>query len=174
MLKDSLLKFASVTLLILLCAISAPPAATAPKEKSGSLKFYLQIKKADFKLGEPVEVLIALKNSGKIPLWVNSRLLVNYATHPHEVYFKITGPTEVIPFKLKIRAGEPTEQDFVLLAPGQIIFKNLNLEKAFALEKGGTYKVQAFYENQKSLAHKKVWQGKLSSNTLSFTLKELK
>jgi hypothetical protein len=147
--------------------------AAAPL-KQVNLKFYLQLKDKAVKVGEPVSVSLALKNTGKQAFWINRRWLVNYASHPHEVYFMISGPEEELPFKLKIRAGLPQEQDFVLLEPLKELVFNFDLNSAYDLSQPGTYKVQAVYENGTSLPAKKVWQGKLFSNILNFNVTEPK
>lgn len=148
------------------------------------LKFDIEFEKTVFKEGQPVKCIMVLANTGKSPLIVNKRFLVNRPfPMPHEVYFVIKDEKgNELFFQLMIRAGEPKSGDFVELPGGRNIknsdifgiieSKGYDLTKAYDLKKPGVYTVSAVYENRTEPEGMKVWTGRLISNTVKITIKK--
>lgn len=179
--KMTFILFMSVFLLCL--SVNYAWAQNSAQEEK-LLKFDIKFEKTVFKEGQPVRCTMVLANTGKSPLIVNKRFLVNRPfPMPHEVYFVIKDEKgNELPFQLMIRAGEPKAGDFVELSVGKnikssdvfgiIASEGYDLTEAYDLKKPGVYAVSAVYENRNEPEGMKVWTGRLISNTVKITIKK--
>jgi hypothetical protein len=123
-------------------------------------------------------VRVLLSNSSDDKYYVNSRLLLNDESGPHELSFKIRAVSAgrartPVHFAKKIRAPEQSSE-FQWLRPGWFIGRTVDLIEYFNL-KPGTYKVVAHYRNgcdpPPDSAVKVAWKGGLTSNPLTVSVK---
>ncbi|MGO9239928.1 MAG: hypothetical protein ACLQBJ_03875 [Bryobacteraceae bacterium] len=158
------------TLVYALALLAAGAGAqSAPTE----LRLTIQLDKSTYKAGEPIRCLILLKNAGDGYVMVNSRLLVNQTTGPHELYVWIQDPERnTVGFTTKVRASSESTE-FSQLLPNQIVGLEYDLTKDHDLGAVGSYTVRVYYENHTPTpagSPLPAWQGNVESNRLTFTI----
>ncbi|MEW6281143.1 MAG: hypothetical protein AB1758_21205 [Candidatus Eremiobacterota bacterium] len=136
------------------------------------LEFRISLGATSYRQGQAIPCQMELRNVSPRPLRVNGRLLVNWPNpSPHEVFFEVTGPRGyLLPFQLLVRAGDPLDEDYLLLEPGESTRYECDLAECFRIQSPGLYRLQAVYENVSG--GEEVWSGRLRSNPLEFTLVE--
>jgi len=159
--------------LTLVCAVVLLAAAAGAQSQPTELRLTIQLDKSTYKAGEPIRCLILLKNAGDGYVMVNSRLLVNQTTGPHELYVWIQDPERnTVGFTTKVRASRESTE-FSQLLPDQIIGLEYDLTKDHDLKAPGSYAVRAYYENHTPApagSPLPAWQGNVESNRLTFTI----
>ena len=141
------------------------------------LALSLILEKSEYSSGEPVNVVLALKNQGTDPVVVNQRFYISSEEAPQnqkEVYFELISPSGV---KLKCQyvypTGYPKSDYFKLLAPNEEAKSDYprNLKGFFEITEPGTYTIKAVYEN--SFGQElglDVFKGPLVSLPVKFTI----
>lgn len=157
-------------LMPMLLMTSASSQASRPQE----LRLRISFEKSTYSADQPIVCRVLVENVSDSHVSLNSRMLVNVSTGPHELTFRILGPDKkTVPFTSKIRASFAGDQ-FTLLLPGQVAGVLYDLTKDHELSQRGSYTVQAFYENHSdapaSMNFPATWKGTLESNRASFTL----
>jgi hypothetical protein len=107
--------------------------------------------------GRAVLIHVALHNRGSAPVTVNRRMLVNYPSAPQvELALDVEsdGGTKH-DFQAKIRVGDPSDDDFVSLAPGDRLVERVDLGDSYGVVAPGKYTVKARYGNK----DKRGWMG---------------
>lgn len=137
------------------------------------IKFTISTNRNEFQSGSAIPCKLTLTNSGERSLYVNKRLLVNYPDQQHDVFFEIvdTAGNEVT-FLLDINAGDPDDEHYSELQPGDSLDKEIDLNELFKW-KVGTYRLKATYENDSvpaELRGKNVWKGRIESNALTIKI----
>ena len=124
------------------------------------------------KEGKPVAAQLLLENKSSHTECVNNRLLVNSSSQPHEISFKITSAGKEVQFLPDIRV-RPESTEFILMIPGAIIGKTVDLRKYFELAKG-KYKIQARYRNHDTPPYgspaQQAWKGEIKSRAVPFEI----
>jgi len=124
------------------------------------------------KEGKPVAAQLLLENKSSYSECVNNRLLVNSLSQPHEISFKITRAGKEVPFLPDIRV-RPESTEFILMSPGAIIGKTVDLRRYFELAKG-KYKIRARYRNQDTPPYgspaQQAWKGEIKSRAVLFEI----
>jgi hypothetical protein len=144
--KRSLLAFLSVALLI-----AAPIPAVAGKR--AQFEFRVSLDKSTYARTDPIQLTFTLKNTGKQPVWVNTRFYLSSKTVPpddREVYLTMTAPSgKELECTFTYPTGFPKTDYFKLLEPGQEVSAESprNLRSFFTVEEAGAYRVTATYHN---------------------------
>ncbi|MFQ5942328.1 MAG: hypothetical protein ACE5JF_02120 [Anaerolineales bacterium] len=141
---------------------------------SGLIEFGIDYEKSTYLPDEPIAALLTLTNVGKNEVLVNGRLIPNEQTAPERlryIVFSIRGPAgkPLIP-KILINVRAPGDTDFVLLAPGDSIEKEILLDEIYSFAQPGVYSVQAIYLNVSNPSESEAWKGQLSSNLATIRL----
>jgi hypothetical protein len=102
-------------------------------------------------VGEPVTLTVALLNTGDEPIGVNARMLFNHETAPPgygEIFVRIAGPPAYENLtRFTIRAGQPRDDDFQVLQPGERVVRTYELRRYQSLHLPGEYRVRVLYRN---------------------------
>lgn len=143
--------------------------ASAEFVKKGPLSFEIELAAKEFAVGVPVPLTVRLTNVSDTPVTVNARFLVNYHIFSeHEVVIHLTGPgKETLYYVPQVFAGEPSEEHFTVLAPGQSVDREIDLNADFDLPGKGKYRVFATYYNP----YAPGWEGQLISSRKTFRLR---
>ena len=141
------------------------------------LELTLNLNKASFAPGEPINGKITLRNAGSDAVKVNGRLALNTPYAPEEmreIAFVLSDPSGApLDFRAKVNVGAPKDDEFKTLQPGEAIAQSYNLAKYYDLRKPGTYSVQAAYQNQSEPEFPNgtgVWKGEVTSPVEKFTV----
>ncbi len=143
------------------------------------LNLSLSLSKDTFRPDEPVEGTFTLRNAGAEPALVNARLGINTPHAPQEfreLALNVTGPAgQPLDFMARVNVGDPEDQDFKLLQPGESVESTYALSDYFLLEQPGAYQVHATYQNRSDPSHANghaAWKGEVTSNPVTFTLQD--
>lgn len=121
---------------------SAPPEPRA-------LALELEVNHPRSRTGEPLKLALTLRNTGSVPVFVNSRLALNSSHAPdamREVVIDVHGPDgQLRPFSFKLKIGPADRNQVQALAPGASLHKDYELEGAFDLSTPGEYRLSALY-----------------------------
>ncbi len=157
----------------LVCAVALLAADAGAQSPSTELRLTIQLDKSTYKAGEPIRCLILLKNAGDGYVMVNSRMLVNQTSGPHELFVWIQDPARnTVGFKTRVRDSFDSTE-FSQLLPNQIFGREYDLRKDHDLSQPGSYSVRVYYENHTPApagAALPAWQGSVESNRLTFSI----
>lgn len=163
-----------ITVLTAACLAAAAASAAAAKQP---LELRLWLDKASYSASEPIHASMALKNTGKQPVWVNARFYMSAPTGPgngRDGHFIVTAPSGAeLPCMVTVRAGFPKSDDFKRLEPGQEITMGSprELRRFFDLKEPGTYVVRAVYQNAFGAElGLDAFKGPLESKPVMFTI----
>jgi hypothetical protein len=150
-------------------------AGTSFQARPPELRLLLQLEKTEYSTTGPVVVRIQIENLSPIEVVINSRLLVNRAIGPHEIFFQITGPDgKVVPFETRVDDTLDSRK-FMVLESKRVFGKLYNLRRAYPLEAQGEYTLTAFYENKQdtpaAMNLAPAWKGRLKSNSVKFSVR---
>ena len=124
------------------------------------------------KEGKPVAAQLLLENKSSYSECVNSRLLVNSSSQPHEISFESTRAGTEVPFVPDIRV-RPDSTEFILMSPGAVIGKTVDLRRYFELVRG-KYKIRARYQNHDTPPYgspaQQAWKGEIKSGAVLFEI----
>lgn len=144
--KASSIPFAA---LLFLSAGGVCKGETKPMETKCVLEIKLESQQV--RLGQGVQMAIQLRNTGSASLWVNRRMLVNNVHSPatmRELWIDAVGPDgQPLVFATHVRAGEAGAGDYGVLRPGQAVSRQVTLSKLYPLDKAGTYRITAHYQD---------------------------
>lgn len=161
-----------------LCAAAC--AGSEAKDPPPSIPLSLSLEPGD-RLGSldspEVPVTVRLANAGEHRALVNTRLLLNHPTSPHELTFLVLGPDAAArPFRGLVRASAES-REWKALDPGRSAIATFDLAEWFDLSAPGGYSVQAVYENRQdappgSPEGLSAWKGTVASPVLRFERKK--
>lgn len=139
------------------------------------LEFTLSMDREVYIPGESIVGKLTLRNTGSEPVVVNSRLVVNSPFAPQPLRDVIVTLTDrsgaVAKFAAVVDVGMLEDQDYASLNPGETFERSLSIDLFYALERPGTYSVQALYQNDADPGDgRRAWKGELTSNAVTFTL----
>ena len=143
-LRRFLVAFLSIALLV----FGSAEAAKQPK-----LEFRVSLDKPSYTSTDPIQAAFMLKNTGKRPVWVNTRFYLSsrsVAEEDREVYLILTSPSGTeVPCTFSYPTGLPKSDYFKRLEPGQEAAAESprDLRGFFELKEAGTYTVRAVYQN---------------------------
>jgi len=154
-------------------------APASPKGGQSDIVFTATLDKAEYTAEEPINLVFALKNQSKNPVYVNKRFYFGSEEAPRnqkEVYVTITAPSgEKLPYKFPYETGYPKTDYFTLLEPAQEVKADYprNLRGNFEFKEEGTYTVTSVYQNTfgRELGLD-VFQGKLTAEPVRFQIKK--
>ncbi len=120
----------------------------------------------------PVEVTIIITNLFDAPLVMNSRMLVNHPLLQGELSFRIIGPDgKKIDIQRLITPLSIRDHDFVTLARGQSMQRDVDLADLFGISRKGLYKVRVCYHNDVDyVGNRHAWKGVVWSEPVDITL----
>lgn len=163
-----------VAVIGLLAAGSAEGAS--PKAR---LEFRISLDKDTYTRSEPIHATFRLVNTGKTPVWVNTRFHLRSEQAPpeeREVVLRVTSPAgEPLLCKFDYDTGVPKTDDFTLVQPGEeaVAEHPRDLRSYFEFKDLGTYAIVGVYQNvfgqEIGLT---TFTGPLSSSPVSFKLVE--
>ena len=170
------LALAAIAAVMLSAAPGPVGAATPPKSKP---EFRATLDKTSYAGGEPVMLTFTLNNTGREPVWVNTRFYLSSKTAPEddrEVYLILTSPSgKELPCTFSYPTGFPKTDYFVRLEPGQEASSEhpRDVRGFFELKEPGTYTLQAVYHNVfgAELGLDAV-KGPLESKPITFTISQ--
>jgi hypothetical protein len=180
-------KLASVCAVLMLISICRPfagepdelpvPAPMTPLTAASpaNLSLTLNFARARYPAGEPVTATVTLVNAGAGPVLVNPRLASNFSFAPaafRDLVFVIRHssgkPGE---FRYRVKLYLPKAPDFIVLAAGESVAREVNLTQAYGLGPVGEYAVYAIYQNQSDPGDgRTAWKGEVRSNEGTLTL----
>ncbi len=141
------------------------------------LELTLTLNQATFAPGQAINAQVRLRNAGREAVTVNGRLALNTPYAPEEmreIAFRLADPAgALLDFQVKVNVGEPADNEFKTLAPGEAIKRSYNLAKYFKVAFPGTFSVQAIYQNQSepvSRPGQPVWKGEVASPVITFVV----
>jgi hypothetical protein len=113
-------------------------------------------------------VNLELINTGTEPRYVNARFAV--APVVGDVRFVVFSQGREIPFKFRVRIGEPKASDFVLLRPSERVTAGYCLTRGYDLNQSGRYDISAEYVSQTippELQNEAVFRGCLRASAVT-------
>lgn len=131
-------------------AIGILAVGAAPKAR---VEFRISLDKDAYTRSEPIQATFRLANTGKTPVWVNTRFHLRSEQAPpeeREVFLRVTSPAgEQLPCKFDYDVGFPRTDDFKLLKPGEEAAAESprDLRSYFEFTESGTYTVVGTYQN---------------------------
>ncbi len=145
-----------------------------------TMELVLRFEKSTYYVGEDIVTTITLKNTGKNPVLVNSRMSVNLpvlSSPIREITFRITMPNgEGYWSDAFIDPRQLRREDFIELKPKESYETTIHLSSYFTLTELGVYKVIANYQNfiDPSFVDlddtRVAWKGELNSNEVFLTI----
>lgn len=151
--------------------------AQARPSTSSKLEFRASLDKSSYASGEPVMVSFALKNTGKQPVWVNTRFYLSAQSVPdedREVFLILTSPSgKELPCIFSYPTGLPKSGYFTRLEPGQEAASEhpRDLRGFFELKDAGAYTVRAVYQNVFGVElGLDAFKGPVKSTPVTFTI----
>lgn len=115
------------------------------------IKLEAKLPRHVFRVGEPIDCSILLRNVSEQHLWTNCRMLFNSVHAPppcREVWVDIqTTAGKRLAFQTKIRAGNAQTSNYRLLLPAETFTCILDLGEAFDLTMPGTYAFIVNYQD---------------------------
>ncbi len=130
---------------------------TDMNESKSGVKLELQQKPAEESEGQVV-VTATLRNDGKGPMWVNKRMLWNNPNATakfRELWFEVVAVDgKALQFGCKVNAGFSKQKDYTTLQPQENVTVTIRLSRCYKLDKGGPFKVKAFYQDSNAEEHK--------------------
>ena len=161
---------------------TASPDATVEPRRAGqgsteeqgvSLSLLLTVRKNSFKIGEPVEVTVGLRNEAGRPVTVNRRMAfkpLNYGPGGYgNVSFRVSNPPGHHPVRgTLVDPADPERNDFAALDPGQEITRSFVLSRSYWMGTPSSYRVTAVYRNSDRGQEYglSAWTGELVSGEL--------
>jgi hypothetical protein len=142
------------------------------------LEIELKIPKDTYLVGEPIEVILVLKNRSAAPLTINKRMGFNpgyMAEGNWEVRFDITFPPGKRPLThTMINPVSLDEDDFTVLPTGGELSTSITLTKYYWMNLPGRYNITATYHNTNdgSKFGLSAWSGEILSNLVSLNVTE--
>ena len=141
----------------------------------------LSIDRDSYRSGEDIFVTLVLENTSSEGILLPARMALNFRGQPttlRDVYFVITTPSgHEAEFSQLTRVPSIEESGFIELGPGGQRKARYDLSlfyvpfQDYATKEYGQYTVQAVYENESDPGDgRSAWKGKLTSNTVTFTL----
>jgi hypothetical protein len=136
------------------------------------LELSASIEPAQTSVTDPVSMTLTLTNRTAWPLVVNRRLLLNHPFAPErarEVFLEIDGPPSYRQAGgFRIRAGAPSPEHFVELAPGESVSKEYELTRYYSLSVPGRYSIRGTYANTSPgpSPDRPAWIGTIVSNSI--------
>ncbi len=139
------------------------------------LEFTLSLNRETYSLGEAIAFKLTLRNSGLDPQVVNTRMVVNSPLAPapvRDVEVTVTDASGAVArFTAIIEVRILEDQDYVELKPGEMVERSFSLDLFYALERPGSYSVQAAYQSETDPGDgRAAWKGRLDSNVVTLTL----
>jgi hypothetical protein len=136
------------------------------------LEIQLKLIKESYFIGEPIDIILILKNQSNAPLTINKRMGINppperMVEGTWEVKFDIAFPPgERLVTSTLINRGEPDREDFIVIPPGGEIQKTYTLTDFYWMELPGTYEIKAIYHNTNDgeMFELSAWTGNITSN----------
>ena len=141
------------------------------------LELTLTLNQDTFGPREPILGQLRLRNGGSEAVKVNGRLAINTPYAPEEmrdIAFAVSDPAGVVlDFQLKVNVGEPADDEFKTLQPGEVIERRFDLARYYDLGRPGVYSVRVEYQNQsepQSPNGTPVWKGAVASPVMQFVI----
>jgi hypothetical protein len=104
--------------------------------------------KGSYRMGEPVVLTVALANGSSEPLWINGRLeLGQPRSGGGEIWFDVRDDKRSIPFVGNLDAAPAPVSAYRLLAPDDVVARNIVLDPFFELDSPGTLTIVAHYHD---------------------------
>ncbi|HZR45924.1 MAG TPA: hypothetical protein VFA47_04430 [Candidatus Manganitrophaceae bacterium] len=154
----------------LACALifSGREAGGDPFGRDGNLEIWVRTNKPVYDFGEPIVVILKLKNAASLPLIVNRRF-DPFNDLQWEIFFDPAGFVPVRPAPPK----PPGADDYVVLKPGESIEKEIPdlAEIVDGRLKKGLYGLRLTYINKEKPKGPETWTGEIITNRLSFSIK---
>lgn len=106
--------------------------------------------KSDYAVDEEIIVEISMSNGGGESCWLNGRMLVNTKHAPaayREITLLVTQNGVELPFLAKIKVGEVTPSEYVLLGADETLTRQYCLSELFSVQTPAEYLITALYED---------------------------
>jgi hypothetical protein len=146
--------------------------------RNRGLEIELRMRKDTYSVGEPIEVILVLKNRSDAPLTINKRMGFNpghMGEGSWEVRFDVAFPPGRRPIThTLINPVSLEEDDFTTLPPGGEISTLMTLTKYYWMKLPGTYSVTATYHNSNDGGKfgLSAWMGDIASNSIRLKVTE--
>ena len=109
----------------------------------------LRVSPAEAAVGTRTTLTAALTNTGRAPITVNGRMLLNNVTGPGEVWIEVQGPRGYRNMRgFRLRAGQASNEHYVSLAPGASTEQSWELTDYQSLHMPGDYVITVTYHNE--------------------------
>jgi hypothetical protein len=125
-----------------------------------------------YSVGDTIEAVVRLKNTGGASALVNKRFAVGTYPSDVELDFYVTGPDGLrLPcINMYAKMVDIKGSDFATLLPDSLAGKVVNIRGWYGFYTPGAYSIQAHYRNRSSAGGIGGWMGELVSDPVAITI----